>query len=129
MNRAAKLWRALDRFRRKPQAWTKGAWATQEEYNRGTVQRCLAGQIMMMPVNGNIDRYLGEVDRDPECQLVSEIIQEQFPERLSHLYHRDGPLAPGRVIPAFNDHHDTTLDDVLKVLEKAAIQCDEVLGS
>jgi len=46
---------------------------------------------------------------------MGRLIREHFPERSPHW-----PSAT-----CFNDHPDTTLDDVILVLEKAAIQYDE----
>jgi hypothetical protein len=50
---------------------------------------------------------------------VEEVIKEQFPDRLIY--------SGMEGIPAFNDHEDTTLDDVLLVLEKASIKYDEMV--
>jgi len=50
--------------------------------------------------------------------LVEGVIKEQFPERVACPRAMD-------VIPAFNDHEDTTESDVALVLEKASIIYDE----
>jgi hypothetical protein len=47
--------------------------------------------------------------------VVNHVIEEQYPERFG---------AVG--IARFNDHPDTTVDDVIRVLEKAAARTDEV---
>ena len=49
--------------------------------------------------------------------LLEDIIAEQFPDRLAPV---------GRNITAhFNDHEDTTLDEVIAIFEKASIIEDE----
>ena len=52
------------------------------------------------------------------------IIKEQYPERLIGRLLAGGPDS---VAFTFNDHRDTRVDDVVKVLEKAAVQIDEVI--
>ena len=52
----------------------------------------------------------------PVWDRIDSLIREHFPERISV---RAYSMAP------FNDHPDTTLDDVILVLEKTAIQYDE----
>jgi len=49
-----------------------------------------------------------------QTQLISHVIDEQFPDRND----RDGYSTP---IPFFNDHPDTTWDDVDLVLHKASM--------
>jgi hypothetical protein len=111
----------LDRFETKPWSWTKHHWFRYER-GRGNVN-CLAGRLMGVRSNAMVDH--GAINADPECLLVAEIIKEQFPDRLRSS-HR---LYPSSIIPTFNDHPNTTLEDVQLVLRKAAIQCDEVLGA
>lgn len=48
--------------------------------------------------------------------IVQQVIQEQFPERDEDEFPED-----------FNDHPDTTEDDVILVLEKAAVLWDETV--
>jgi hypothetical protein len=50
---------------------------------------------------------------------AADVVKEQFPERVVGVG-TDLPLA------RFNDHPDTTLDDVILVLEKAAVRAEEV---
>lgn len=50
--------------------------------------------------------------------ILDKIASEQFPDRVNG----ERPL---RAIAAFNDHPDTTLDDVRVVLEKADIKFQE----
>jgi hypothetical protein len=131
--RADKLWRTLDRFRSGAVGWTQHQW-----YERGRgrqpAKRCLAGELLTVTAANFQD--MDRVNRDPECQLVRDIILEQFPDRTRDAFctcteckRKKGNLSPAAIIPRFNDHPDTTFEDVLLVLEKAAIKCDEVLGS
>ena len=55
-------------------------------------------------------------------RLISQVIEEQFPERRSS---GDGYLSP---IPSFNDHPATTWADVDLVLQKAAARADELVN-
>lgn len=52
--------------------------------------------------------------------VVADVIREQYPDRLN-LPCRSGFAA----IVRFNDHEDTTQDEVVAVLEKAAVKLDE----
>lgn len=49
-----------------------------------------------------------------DVRLVNEVIVTEFPDR-------SGSIGVSR----FNDHPDTTLDDVLLVMEKAAVRKEE----
>lgn len=55
-----------------------------------------------------------------ELSPIRDVVEEQYPERVK----RPG-FSP---VAAFNDHPDTTLEDVILVLEKAAARFDEVLA-
>jgi len=48
-------------------------------------------------------------------KLLGKVAREQFPERLDE----------DQTFPRFNDHPDTTEDEVVAVMEKAAIRWDE----
>lgn len=57
---------------------------------------------------------------------VAEVIKEQFPDRLRE----STPIHQiPCFVPSFNDHEDTTLSDVVLVLEKAAVKLDESVDS
>lgn len=49
---------------------------------------------------------------------IIDVIVEQFPERQEMGQNE---------IPSFNDHKDTRIEDVVMVLEKAAVKLDEVV--
>ena len=54
--------------------------------------------------------------RNMELAAIRSVIREQFPERAGRL----------RGIVDFNDHQATSEDDVILVLEKAAVRIQEV---
>lgn len=58
--------------------------------------------------------------------LVADVVREQYPERIETLplSYLDRYLDCATIV-TFNDHPDTTKDDVVAVLEKAAIKLDE----
>ena len=50
--------------------------------------------------------------------LISEVAKEQFPERAYPAMEYPSP---------FNDHDNTIIDDVLRVMDKAAVRLDEAV--
>ena len=87
--------------------WTKHAFTDDNG------QHCLQGALYdaygLCP-----SRVTGELAAD--VRLLNQTIEEQYPERFG---------AVG--ISRFNDHPETTLEDVIRVLEKAAVRKDELL--
>lgn len=59
-------------------------------------------------------------------QTLEAVISEQFPDRFTpsqeHPGLEKGTVSAGGVVVQFNDHKDTTLDEVILVLEKAAMK-------
>ena len=51
-----------------------------------------------------------------DVRLVNEIIAAEYPDRVG-----------GVGISRFNDHPETTVDDVVRVLEKSAVRRDEAV--
>lgn len=94
MNDGTKLWDALDLLRR--DGWCKGTAGLPD------MPKCIIGAAMCAGADVHDQRALDEV----AC--------EQYTDRLNH--ERLRPAA------AFNDHPDTTFEDVERVLEKAAIR-------
>ena len=88
--------------------WTKGAFA--DDSGRHCLQGALYESHGCQPAAA-LTREL----RD-DVRVVNEVIEAEYPDRYG---------AVG--ISRFNDHEDTTLDDVVRVLEKAALRRDEVL--
>lgn len=88
--------------------WTKNTFTDEE--GRHCLQGALYDAYGVCP-----SRVTGELAAD--VRLVNETIEEQYPERYG---------AVG--ISRFNDHADTTIADVVRVLEKAAVRKDELLG-
>lgn len=59
---------------------------------------------------------------DAAVERVAAVIREQYPERtMDRLFHE-------QVLFRFNDHPDTTVEDVILVLTKASVRRDEVVG-
>lgn len=106
MNTLAKVVKAL------PGHWTQG------RFNRGD-SRCSIGWIYAI---GGIPGHLpGERLREQceQVKLLDEIVSEQFPDRVADLQ------ASHNATVAFNDHPETTEEDVVAVFEKAAVKWDE----
>lgn len=94
------------------------------DYADGKGNYCMLGA--MASVRGVQDTILtgdeeGDILFDHEFNaqenILKEIIEEQFPDRLGL------NRFPG--VPTFNDHPDTTEDEVVAVLEKSAVRWDE----
>ncbi len=95
-------------------AWCKAMPITVEG------RRCLVGAVSNATLK-TMNPY-EEANRSPIAPIVASVIQGQFPERYS------GGDDLAHVLYRFNDSRDTTFDDVRVVLEKAAIQVDEILS-
>jgi hypothetical protein len=61
------------------------------------------------------------------CGLLATVIREQYPDRILDVPAHSGHGIGVDVIMEFNDHDDTTLDDVTAVLEKARLRAEEEL--
>lgn len=90
---------------RKPDGWRKEGFGEWDE-SSGSV--CLLGAVRRVSgVEHLIDAW--KVDREADG-LLTPIVEAHFPERL---------LGTELDVTSFNDHPDTTLDDVILVCEKA----------
>ena len=69
------------------------------------------------------DSYGSSLSTDEGAQedysALASVISEQYPDRIQ----------PDWYIPAFNDHPDTTFEDIERVCEKAYIKRQEEVGS
>jgi hypothetical protein len=92
--------------------WTKGTFT--DEGGRHCLQGALyeAHQVQA-PQKDDVGTPLCRPLAD-DVRLVNSVIEEQYPERF-------GAVGVSR----FNDHPETTLDDVIRVLEKAAVRQEE----
>lgn len=79
----------------KPDGWLKGSYGA-SDCEDGAV--CLSGAIKRVGRSGALST-------DPACRALQNAISCRFPGR-----------ALGGHIPTFNDHRDTTLEDVLLVI-------------
>lgn len=92
--------------------WTKDAFT--DEAGRHCLQGALYEAHGLHPFDhSNIGRPVGGA-LAADVNLINEVIRAQFPER-----------AGGVGISRFNDHPDTSVEEVVLVLEKAAVRRDE----
>lgn len=92
--------------------WTKDSFTDQG--GRHCLQGALYESHGLRPFDG---RQVGvPLSRElvDDVRLVNEVVEDQFPERVG-----------GVGVSRFNDHPQTTLEDVIRVMEKAAIRKDE----
>lgn len=94
--------------------WTKGRFT--DESGRHCLQGALYEAHGCQPREpGHLGRTLtGALAAD--LRLLNETIAAEYPERV-------GAVGVSR----FNDHPDTTIDDVVRVLEKSAVRRDEAV--
>lgn len=92
--------KVLDRLRER--GWMKGDYWYYDNVHGPT---CMLGAAIQTGVSSDLLEI-----------KVPTIIQAQYPERFTR---------HGAVVPFFNDHPDTTLADVERVLEKAAVKWEE----
>ncbi|MEO6120535.1 MAG: hypothetical protein ABIW46_00485 [Acidimicrobiales bacterium] len=95
--------------------WTKNAFTDSDG------RHCLQGALYEAYGVTSCDRphhrqlkMAGELAAD--MRLVNDIIAGEYPDRF-------GGVGASR----FNDHPETTVDDVVRVLEKAAVRRDELV--
>jgi len=69
--------------------------------------RCILGHVQ------------GDYELTPAVLVLSDIGREQYPERC-------GATIPSVAIAFFNDHPDTTWEDVERVMEKAILRAEEM---
>jgi hypothetical protein len=94
-------------FDRAAQRLKKYGW-TQGTYGGVAGPNCLLGALSQLQADALI------------VSGLAEVIQEQYPDRALI----NVPAGFGVVVD-FNDHPDTTLDDILLVLDKAARKAEE----
>jgi hypothetical protein len=77
-----------------------------------TSSSCLLGALRLEAGLQATPPYVAPI----ASELLKDVISEQYPDRLN--------MAPA-IIPSFNDHPDTTLADIIAVLEKASVRAQE----
>ena len=96
---------------------SRAGW-TQDAFTDEAGRHCLQGALYEAYGQRPFDARQRNVRLSPEMaddvRLVNEVIEAQYPERTG-----------GVGVSRFNDHPDTTLEDVVKVMEKAAVRKDE----
>ena len=108
-----------NRIRDAIQVLVRSGWS-KESFTDQDGRHCMQGALYA--IHGQApwsERYTpravrGELATD--IRLINHIIEEQYPERHG-----------GVGISRFNDHPDTTIDDVVRVMEKAAVARDEMV--
>lgn len=93
--------------------WTKDAFTDDDG------RHCMQGALYEahgVAVSGCVShlRYRVAGDMAEDLRLLNEIVQSEYPDRF-------GGVGTSR----FNDHPETTVDDVVRVMEKAAVRRDE----
>src|SRR5665213_2036541 len=86
---------------------------TQED-QRGHV--CVAGALARAHFNGDGNQWTRELQ--PYMQLIADVAREQYPDRAI------GNDNWGSAAVHFNNHKDTVIEDVLRVMDKAAVRLD-----
>lgn len=110
----SKLWETLDYLASR--GWHKGGF---EAADGGM---CMLGANRWVHCGTTSILHPGLEDATrTDTEAMMAVIVEQFPDRIrsnSSIYQ----------VADFNNHKDTTFEDVQRVLEKAAIRTDEVLS-
>ncbi len=96
---------------------SRAGWA-KDNFTDEAGRHCLQGALY--EAHGICPAHTRDVRRPvhgelaADVRLVNEVIRDQFPERVG-----------GVGISRFNDHPETTVEDVIRVMEKAAVRKDE----
>lgn len=95
--------------------WTKDSFTDTD--GRHCMQGALyeAHGVNMIACSSPV-RLAVEGDLASDMALLNAIVQSEYPDRF-------GAVGTSR----FNDHPETTIDDVVRVMEKAAVRRDEQL--
>lgn len=103
----------------------KGNWYKGYYFNsRNHSKMCGIGHLQSAIFDKPLDLATNEALNDGErwnlygeaYEIVNNTAGEQYPDRMKHSTFN---------FPNFNDHEDTTEDEVIAVLEKAAVRYDE----
>lgn len=90
---------------------------------------CMLGAVICSEVEDLMSAEANEVwtrHVNGVIKILGDIAEEQFPERTKILDATKDLYSHIRV-SAFNDHPDTTLEDVETVFEKASVRLDELV--
>ena len=94
--------------------WTKATFT--DEAGRHCLQGALYEAHCALPYSERETGVPVGGELADDLRLVNRVIEEQYPDRFG-----------GVGVSRFNDHPETTLEDVVRVLEKAAVVRDEAL--
>lgn len=101
--------------------WYQGEYMNYEDNS----QMCGLGHVANVLGKGDIEAGF-ETDEFYELQkFMDKVAKEQYPDRHSSFMAPNQQKIFTYSFPIFNDHPDTTEDEVVAVLEKAAVLYDE----
>lgn len=116
-----------------PGHWHQGEYVDEQSGDKfcalGHIGLQLGAHVEATIYQGDTYFFFKENDADAQDEwerankLLTKIAREQFPERWEGLNERQQMLADS--IPYFNDHPETTEEDMILVFEKAAVEWDE----
>jgi len=137
MNTAAENLQAMRELLSDPYKWAKGALVAVTEDQRD-VRFCLVGSRFyayqtlddlrdeddkcfyeFVEEDGGEESHL--TNDDPACQILAEVILEQYPEKFERMKNPD----VFELITHFNDPESTKHDDLMRVLDKAVVKASE----
>lgn len=109
-------------------------WKGEHWYQGGAVDPtgtkwCMLGRLserfhlQRMAFNTATEEYFLRFSADKAQDIVKEVIKEQYPDRC-YIGVNTTALPD---IAHFNDHPDTTFEDVTRVLEKALVRASEII--
>jgi len=109
-----------NRIREAIEVLARRGW-TKDSFTDADGRHCMQGALyeahgMVMNACSSPMRYAVAGDLATDMALLNAIVQSEYPDRF-------GAVGTSR----FNDHPETTIDDVVRVMEKAAVRRDEQL--
>lgn len=113
----------LDMARRVVEA----GWTKNKMHNPERTHFCALGALDLVCTGVGVDVFIRS------ALLLGDVIHEQFPDRVMRGNRCDsGSCACQRIhlqdtIAPFNDHDDTTKDEVLAMFEKAIVRAEEAI--
>lgn len=87
-----------------------------------TGQVCAGGALSIALTGQPWEAWGGRSDFDKSMELIGEVACEQFPDRMDLKTWNSRMRTQAQVI---NNHPETTLEDMLLVLDKASVRYDE----
>lgn len=109
--------------------WIQGDWQDPQG------NMCLIGNLADLMFQDYSLEFQSEklFNSDPQIQMFARLIRENYPERMAagcacvSCVETSRHRRPSVDILAFNDHEDTTWEDVERMLEKMIAMADEIV--